>query len=98
MLHSSLVFGGPRPPAPGPADAKTAAVAAVRMYLKRGSLIQLEDPHGIFPQELRPDLILEGHLRHVAEDALQGQPHGEVTRSEERRVGKECRSKRSTCE
>src|SRR6516225_9015397 len=44
-----------------------------------GLAANLQDPARVLREELRPHLILERHVRHVGEDALQAQPHGEVT-------------------
>ena len=39
---------------------------------------QTENFDCVFPQELRPDFVLEGHILHVAEDAIKAQSHGEI--------------------
>src|SRR5215216_3401710 len=43
-----------------------------------GSEGQLEDPYSALTEELRPDVVAEGHARELGENALEAQPHGEV--------------------
>jgi len=62
-----------------------------------GDLVQLTDPKGrMHTVELVPGKEFHTHRGLIAHDAIIGEPEGIVvtsTRSEERRVGKECRSR-----
>src|SRR5438067_1739274 len=41
--------------------------------------VEPEDPDGVRSKELRPDVVTEGHLWQLAEDAVERQAHREVT-------------------